>query len=88
MEPEHRFYLYCEGVKTEPAYFQAVRRRFGNAQVLIKAIGVGGIVRTVAEKAIDCAKELRSKKRAHGGSMSSYEEADQVWAVFDRNGHP
>lgn len=87
-EPEHRFYLYCEGTKTEPAYFQAVSRRFRNAQVLIKSIGVGGVARTVAEQAIVCAKELRSGKRGRGSGMSSYEEADQVWAVFDRNGHP
>ena len=87
-EPEHRFYPYCEGTKTEPAYFQAVSRRFRNAQVLIKPIGVGGVARTVAKQAIAYAKELRSGKRGRGSGMSSYEEADQVWAVFDRNGHP
>ena len=87
-EPEHRFYLYCEGTKTEPAYFRALSRRFKNAQVLIKAIGVGGVVRTVAEQAIKGAKELRARKRKRGEGMSSYEEADQAWAVFDRNSHP
>lgn len=87
-EPEHRFYLYCEGTKTEPAYFEAIDRRFKNAQVLIKTIGVGGVVRTVAEQAIEGDKELRARKRKRGGGMSSYEEADQTWAVFDRNGHP
>ena len=87
-EPEHRFYLYCEGTRTEPAYFRALSRRFNNAQLLIEAIGVGGVVRTVAEQAIECAKAFRARKRRRGGGMSSYEEADQVWAVFDRNGHP
>ena len=87
-EPEHRFYLYCEGTKTEPAYFRAVSRRFRNAQLLIEAIGVGGVVLTVADQAIDHAKKRRSGRSRRGGGMSSFGKADQVWAVFDRNGHP
>lgn len=31
VEPQRRLYLFCEGAKTEPAYFDAVRRQFDNA---------------------------------------------------------
>lgn len=80
-EPERRFYIYCEGTKTEPAYFRAIANRYD--RVGLAVTGVGGIPETVAQRAI-------SDARRGGGAAnrrSSFEEQDQVWAVFDRNGH-
>lgn len=78
-EPERRFHIYCEGTKTEPAYFKAIEGRFG--QVQLEVIPVGGDPRHVAGKAIE---HLRKSRR---GRRSSFEETDQVWAVFDRDTH-
>ena len=85
-EPERRFYVYCEGTKTEPEYLRAVRHRFKHAWV--EVVGVGSVALTVANQAIKHAKEIRSNRRRRRQGTSSYEEQDQVWAVFDRDDHP
>ena len=48
--------------------------------MLIEVIPGAGVPRTVAQKAIEYARSHRSK--------DSFEENDQVWAVFDRDEHP
>ena len=85
-EPQRRFLIYCEGTETEPSYFQAIRERYINTQ--IEPIGVGGVARTVAQQAITCAKDLRSQRRRRASRSPSYQESDQVWAVFDHDEHP
>lgn len=49
---------------------------------------VGGVPRTVADRAIEHAKTLRRHRRRASQGMSSYEENDEVWAVMDRDDHP
>lgn len=88
VEPRRRFYLYCEGTRTEPAYFEALRRTFDNAQVLVTTTGVGGVPGTVAEQAIRRARDIRGSRRRRASRPSSFEESDEVWAVFDRDDHP
>lgn len=88
VEPQRRLYVFCEGAKTEPAYFDVVRARFDSAQILVEATGVGGVPSTVADKAIRHAKGLRRDMRSRAGGRSSFEEADQVWVVFDQDHHP
>ena len=85
-EPKRHFFVYCEGTATEPAYFRRVRECFENAQV--EPIGVGGVARTVAQQAVDRARDLRLQRRRRATRNSSYEESDQIWAVFDQDGHP
>ena len=34
-EPERRFHIYCEGAKTEPAYFKALQDEFDRVQLEI-----------------------------------------------------
>lgn len=84
-EPARRFYIFSEGVKTEPEYFGAIEREYKHTRIEVE--GVGGVARTVAEQAIEQANALRrgERRRSH---TSSYEEQDQVWAVFDRDNHP
>lgn len=78
-EPERRFHIYCEGIKTEPAYFKALRSQFSRVQ--LEVIPVGGDPMHVARKAIE------HRRRSRRGRQSSFEETDQVWAVFDRDNH-
>ena len=53
----------------------------------METVGGVGAPYTIAEKAVEQAKELglaRSSRR----KKDSFEENDQVWAVFDRDEHP
>ena len=78
-EPERRFYIYCEGTRTEPAYFKALQRHFDRVQ--LEVIPVGGDPLHVARKAIE------HRRRSRRDRQSSFEETDQVWAAFDRDNH-
>ena len=86
-EPKRRFILYCEGRKTEPAYFQAIQRTCSSALISIEPHGGVGVPMTIAKAAVAYAKAEglapRSRRRKH-----SFEKQDQVWAVFDRDEHP
>jgi hypothetical protein len=81
-EPKRRFFLFTEGKNTEPDYFDELKRRCGDALIAIEIVGDAGVPRTIAETAIKHAAKRGRKKR------DSYEENDQVWAVFDRDAHP
>lgn len=81
-EPRQRFILFCEGKNTEVEYFNAIDRACTSASISVEPRGGEGVPYTIAEKAIEYAKTLRR------GQRNSYEERDQVWAVFDRDDHP
>ena len=86
-EPQRKFILFCEGAKTEVAYFKAIRRVYSSTLIDLEVHGGAGVPYTIAEKAIEQAKSLglirRSRRR-----KDSYETGDRVWAVFDRDDHP
>lgn len=86
-EPKRRFILFCEGKKTEPVYFSAVGRLYSDALVSIEINEAVGVPYTIAEKAVGQAKLLGLTKRSRR-KKNSFEEADEVWAVFDRDNHP
>ena len=70
------FLIVTEGVKTEPNYFESIRRTLPNhALELIVIKGAGANTLQVVEKA----KELRDE------SSTLF---DHVWAVFDRDSFP
>ena len=77
-EPKPRFILICEGAKTEPAYFEAVRRAFSGTLIAVE--GGVGVPMTVAKKAKAEAESHKQK--------DSFEKGDRIWAVFDRDEHP
>ena len=74
-------------MKTEPFYFAAIQRVCARAQVEIETHGGVGVPFTIAEKAVERAKALRLGPRVRR-KKDSFEEGDQVWAVFDRDEHP
>ncbi len=83
LEPKRRFVLFCEGRNTEPAYFKAINKAISrNAIISVKTHRGVGVPRTIAEKAAEEAGKNRRRKK------DSFEEGDQVWAVFDRDQHP
>lgn len=79
-EPKWRFTLYCEGSRTEPAYFRALERHCGSALLKVESIPGAGVAYSVAEAAV--------KARRARPSGDSFAKHDQVWAVFDRDDHP
>lgn len=86
-EPKRRFILFCEGKNTEPEYFDAVKRACVNALIEVEIIRAVGVPYTIAERAGERARSeglARNSRR----QMNSFEETDQVWAVFDVDEHP
>ena len=86
-EPKRRFTLFCEGANTEVEYFEAIRRVYSSTFIECEIYGGEGVPYTIAEKAIEQAKSLGLTRR-NRRRKDSYEENDQVWAVFDRDDHP
>ena len=86
-KPKRRFILFCEGEKTEPAYFSTVRVARRSALIEVQVVPGAGVPVTVARRATAWAREYglapRRRKR-----RDSFEEGDQVWAIFDRDDHP
>ena len=86
-EPKRRFVLICEGANTEPQYFRALRRTCIEALIEIEAVPGIGVPYSVAQHAVERAQSLGLNRKRKKG-LSSFEEKDEVWAVFDRDSHP
>ena len=86
-EPKRRFYIFCEGKNTEPTYFAAVKVACAKALIEIKTYSGVGVPATIAAKATELSHSLgvspKSRRR-----RNSFEEKDEVWAVFDKDDHP
>ncbi|MCY4372475.1 MAG: RloB family protein [Spirochaetaceae bacterium] len=86
-EPKRRFLLYCEGKNTEPAYFEAIKSTCASTLIAVEVTPGVGVPYTIAKRAVQRARAeglVRGSRR----SRDSFEENDQVWAVFDRDEHP
>ena len=86
-EPKRRFLLYCEGRNTEPAYFEAIKRACTSTLIAVEVTPGVGVPYTIAERAVQRARD-EGLTRGSRRSKDSFEENDQVWAVFDRDEHP
>jgi hypothetical protein len=65
----------------------ALRRSCDAAIIEIQTIAEVGVPYTIAQRAIAQAK-LMGISKGRRKPIDSYEENDQVWAVFDRDAHP
>ena len=81
--PKRKFIIFTEGKNTEPEYFKALKSYLMGALIEIEIIDAAGVPKTIAEKASDRAKKIGAKKQ-----LSSFEEGDEIWAVFDKDEHP
>ena len=86
-EPKRRFTVFCEGRNTEPAYFRSLQRTVADALIDLVIVPAAGSPFTIAEQAAARARELGIAGRSRR-NRDSYEEKDEVWAVFDRDVHP
>ena len=87
LEPRRRFILFLEGRKTEPTYFDALKRACRSTLIDIEPHPGVGVPYTIAEKAVERARELGLTRRSRR-RRDSFEVHDEVWAVFDRDEHP
>ena len=86
LEPKRRFILFCEGEKTETEYFKAIGRACSSTLIAVEPYGGVGVPYTIAEKAVERARSLGLTPKSRR-KKDSYEERDEVWAVFDRDEH-
>ncbi|MGH8544323.1 MAG: RloB family protein [Gammaproteobacteria bacterium] len=86
-EPKQRFVVLCEGESTEPAYFAALERTCSSALIEVEMVAGVGVPYTIARAAVERARALGLARRSRK-SLNSFEERDEVWAVFDRDEHP
>jgi len=86
-EPKRRFTVFCEGRNTEPAYFRSLQRTVADALIDLVIVPAAGSPFTIAAQAVERARELGIAGRTRR-KRDSYEEKDEVWAVFDRDVHP
>lgn len=78
-KPKRCFYIFCEGRNTEPDYFRALKRHFPDALIEIRTKSKGRDPETLARAASSEARRVRT-------ASNSFEQNDQVWAVFDHDG--
>lgn len=86
-EPKRRFVIVCEGMNTEPAYFRCLQRSISNALIELEIVSAAGVPYTIAQRAMQEARG-RGLSGPRRRRRDSYEEKDEVWAVFDRDEHP
>ena len=85
--PNRRFILFCEGKNTEPGYFHALERHLKSPIIKVETQAVGAPW-TIAERAIARAKQEKLIKGSRSKPENSFEEGDEIWAIFDRDEHP
>jgi len=74
---QRNFLIVCEGKKTEPNYFNSIRRRMeSGAGSKVVVVGAGAHTRGL----IDCTKAAIAKRRTEG-----LPEYYHVWVVFDKD---
>ena len=74
---QRNFLIVCEGEKTEPNYFRAIKRRMkSGAGSKVEVVGAGAHTRDL----IECARNAIAKRKVEGLPMYYY-----VWLVFDKD---
>lgn len=82
--PKNVINIFCEGGRTEPDYFNALRLEYPVELMDVHVVPAAGVPRTLFEKANMARKTARSRLRRG----ESFSEGDQYWIVFDRDDHP
>ena len=80
-QPYPRILIVCEASKTEPTYFNDLKRA-ERRQVELKIVPAGS-PKTVVETAVEMLRDAR--RQARRDPFLGY---DQVWCVFDIDEHP
>ncbi len=73
-----RILILCEGEKTEPNYFRALKEDLPKGVLDIDVLGLGANTLTIVRKA----------KKLYNESQRTTRPFDRVWLVFDRDSFP
>jgi hypothetical protein len=73
------FLIVCEGEKTEPNYFEALKNRLPRKTVAVEISGEGANTLSLVDRAISIREKI---ERCSGIPI------DYTWAVFDRDSFP
>ncbi len=80
-EPRACILIVCEGKKTEPAYFLAMRKRLGLTSVEVEVIGGNGGSAPIT--IVDSAVALKLAREILAKNSVIHREYDYVWCVID-----
>jgi hypothetical protein len=83
-EPRPRILIVCEGRRTEPSYFRALRVQF-RAVVELEVEPGETTPRKLVRRAMAMKQEAEFDARSQGDRFLRY---DEVWCVFDIDEHP
>ncbi len=78
VEPRPCVLLVCEGSKTEPKYFESLRKELRLTTVEVKVVGHGEAPKSVVQRAVELLKTR--KREARRGQKLKY---DHVWCIID-----
>lgn len=85
IDPRPRILIVCEGIVTEPEYFEAFRQEEQNRLVEVVIDDEGGVPKTLVERAALRKKSAdKEAEREHDDNL----RFDEVWCVFDVDQHP
>jgi hypothetical protein len=82
-DPLPRVLIVCEGTKTEPGYFDDLRRSYRT--VLEIEISPGGVPGTLVQRAVEMKKDA---VRLAKSQRDDHLRFDEIWCVFDIDDHP
>ena len=83
--PRTRLLIVCEGERTEPGYFEGLRRELRQPLVEIEIIPRAGVPKSVVERAREKKSEAEQLAKQRRDDNLMY---DEVWCVFDVDRHP
>jgi RloB-like protein len=83
-EPRRRILIVCEGQRTEPDYFQALRVRL-RAVVEVQIEPGSATPKTLVEHAVAMKREADREARSQRDRFLRF---DEIWCVFDTDEHP
>ena len=82
--PRPRFLIVCEGMKTEPGYFRAMRH-LERSLIELELVSPGEKPKALVERAVAMKKEAAARAKREKTRTAAH---DQVWCVFDVDEHP
>lgn len=87
-QPRQRLLIVCEGEETEPIYFEALRRELKLTLVEVQVEAPGSAPITIVDHALVRREaQAREAKRTARKGLFGQPPFDEVWCVFDRDGH-
>src|SRR6202165_1126853 len=84
LEPRRRILIVCEGRRTEPEYFQALRVKL-RAVVEVQIEPGGPDPKILVERAVARKRDTDREARLQRDRFLRY---DEIWCVFDTDEHP